>query len=106
MMPSVPSEPMRDLPADETGIAALRHDRGACFVGAGEDRGDLLRRGGLQHERRLAVIAVTPFDEIRRHGIGIANSVLVADDARERIQRLGRRGARRFGHCRRSIAGE
>ncbi len=94
----------RDLPADETGIAALRHDRGARLVGAGKDRRDLFRRAGLQDQSGLAAIEVAPFDEIRRHRLRIADGMLLADDARERVQRVGRGRKRRFRHGRCSAA--
>ena len=75
----------RNLPADEPGIAALRHDGRLRRVGAFEDRRDLLRLAGLEHERGLAAITVAPFDEIARHGCLVANRVLLADDADQRI---------------------
>ena len=78
----------RDLPADQPGIAALRHDGRLRRVGEFQDRRDLSRLAGLEHESGLAAIAVAPFDEIARHVRLVANSVLLADDADERIDRV------------------
>ena len=57
-------------------------------VGAFEDRRDLLRLAGLEHESGLAAIAVAPFDEIARHGRLVADRMLLADDAHQRIDRV------------------
>ena len=56
---------MRNLPADQAGIAALRHDRRARFVGELEDGRNFLDRARPQHHRRAAVIKVAHLDEIR-----------------------------------------
>jgi hypothetical protein len=65
----------------------LRHDGSLGGVGAFENRRHLSRFAGLQHERRLAAIAVAPFDEIGRHGGRVVNSVRGADDADKRTDR-------------------
>ena len=65
----------RDLSADQPGIAALRHDLRPGLVGKFQDRRDFFRAAGLQHERRLAAIAVAPFDEIASHFRLVANGV-------------------------------
>ena len=75
----------RDLPADQPGIAALRHDGRLGLVGEFQDRRDLSRFAGLEHQRRLAAIAVAPFDQIGRHAGFVANGVLLADDAGKRL---------------------
>jgi hypothetical protein len=82
----------RDLPADEAGIAALRHDGGRRLVGAFQDRGDLLRLAGPEHECSLAAIAVAPFHKIRRHGLFLADGMLLADDADQGIDGVPARG--------------
>ena len=84
----------RDLPADQPGIAALRHDGRLRRVGVFQDRRDLSRFAGLERESGSAAIAVSPFDEIARHVRLIANGVLLADDALDAsmVSRLG--GAR------------
>ena len=78
----------RDLPADQPGIAALRHDGRLRRVGVFQDRRDLSRFAGLEHESGSAAIAVAPFDEIARHVRLVANGVLLADDAHQRIDRV------------------
>ena len=78
----------RNLAADEAGIAALRHDRGPRLVGDLKDRRDLPGLSGLEHERRLAAIAVAPFHEIGRHRRLVADGVLRPHDADERIEGL------------------
>ena len=87
-----------NLPADETGIAALRDDGRARLVGELEDRGNLLRRSRLQHQRGLAVIAVAPLLQVRRHGLGIADRIGFADDASEGVER-GLRRALEWGRA-------
>ncbi len=48
------SPSMRHLAADQAGIAALRHDRGAGLVGQLEDLRNLLDRFRAQHQLRMA----------------------------------------------------
>src|SRR5262245_13595117 len=78
----------RDLAADQPGIATLRHDLRVRFVGALQDRRNFRRRARLEHERGVAKIAIAPFNEIRRHGLRVADRVVLADDADERVERL------------------
>ena len=78
----------RDLAADQPGIAALRHDRRSRLVGALHDRRNFGGRAWFEHERGVAEIAVAPFNEIRRHGLKVADRVVLADDADERVERL------------------
>ncbi len=54
----------RDLPADQPGVAALRHDGGLGLVGELEDRGHFVDRARPQHHRRVAVVEVAHLDQI------------------------------------------
>ena len=80
---------VRDLPADEAGIAALRHDRRARLVGELEDRGDLGDRARAQHHRRAAVIEIALLDEIGLLRGRIGDGVARADDRREPREEIG-----------------
>ena len=72
-----------DLPADETGIAALRDDRGRRFVGELEDVGHLRDRARPQHHRCVAVEHVTHLEQVWCLRLRIGDGVLVADDRDE-----------------------
>src|SRR4029079_15024975 len=67
-------------------MAALRHDGGPCRVGVCEDRRNLLGLAGLEHERGLPMITVPPFDEIGRHRLRVADGIVLAHDAHERVE--------------------
>ena len=80
----------RNLSADQSGIAALRHHRRFGFVGEFEDRRDFLRRAGAQHQRRTALIQATAFDQMRRERLRVGDGIFVADDLHEARQQVGR----------------
>ena len=83
---------MRDLAADEAGIAALRHDRGLGLVGEFQDRRDFGDRARPQHHRRMAVEQVAHFEEIRRLHLRIGDGEFLADDRREAGEQFGTDG--------------
>ena len=74
---------MRDLAADEAGIAALRHDGRCGVVGEHEDRGHFGNRSRAEHHRRMAMEQAAHFDEIRRLRLLISDGVSLADDRRK-----------------------
>ena len=80
----------RNLAADETGVAALRHDRGRRLVGELEDRRDLIDRAGTQHQRRAAVIEPAALDEEGLLRARIGDGVASADDRGEARDQFGR----------------
>ncbi len=69
-----------NLPADQSGIAALRHDRGAGVVGEFQDRRHLFGGLGAQDQRRVARPAVALLVQIGGLHIRIGDGVLFADD--------------------------
>ncbi len=69
----------RHLPADQPGIAALRHDAHAGLVAGGDDEGDLRGRARAHHGRRGAVIEPALLDEIGRHVLRRGEDVVRAD---------------------------
>ena len=79
----------RDLPADQPGIAALRHERRLGLVGELEDRHHFVDRAGPQQHRRAAVIEPAALDQERRERGRIGDGVFVADDGREARQQIG-----------------
>ncbi len=74
---------VRNLAADEPGIAALRHDRRRRLVGEAEDLRNLGDRGGPQHHRRAAAEHVAHLEEIRRLHLRVGDGVFLADDRGE-----------------------
>ncbi len=74
---------VRDLPADQAGIAALRHDRRFRRVGELEDCRYFRDRGRPQHHRRVALEQMPHLDEIRRLQRRIGDGVFFADDGGE-----------------------
>ena len=80
---------VRNLPADQAGIAALRHDRRRRRVGEFEDRRHFRDRRRPQHHRRVALEQIAHFDEIGRLQRRIGNGVSVADDRGEARQQSG-----------------
>ena len=94
---------VRGLPADETGIAALRHQRDFVLAGELADRGHLGSGAGPQHQRRAAVEQVAFLGDIGRDIGGVRDRIFVADDGAEFCDQLGRkrrRGALNDIHCR------
>ena len=81
---------LRDLPADEAGIAALRNDGRGRFVRELEDVGDLRHRARPQHDRGVAAEHVAHLQEIGRLRLRIGDGVLVAHDRNEAGQEIGR----------------
>ncbi len=67
---------LRDLAADQAGIAALRHDRGRGLVGELEDGGDLADAARPQHHRGVAAEHVAHLQEIGRLRLRIGDGVL------------------------------
>ena len=90
---------MRDLAADQPGIAALRHDRRAGLVGELEDCGTPRRpKPGRSTIGVRAVIEVAHLDQIGRLRLRIGDGVFLADDGGEaRQQRRIGRGRRLVG---------
>ena len=87
---------VRDLPADQPGIAALRHDRRAGLVGELEDGGDLGDRARPQHRRRRAAIEVAALDQVflllGRIGDGVFRSPTSAMKRASRSGAMARTG--------------
>ena len=81
---------LRDLPADQAGIAALRNDRGRGVVRELEDFGDLGDRARPQHHRGMSAKHVAHLDEIRRLRLRIGDGVLLPHDRDEAGQEIGR----------------
>ena len=74
---------VRDLPADQAGIAALRHDRGLGLVGELDDRCDFRDRARPQHQRRVAFPQVAHLDQISLLHLRVGDRVFLADDGGE-----------------------
>ena len=81
---------MRNLSADETGIAALRHDRGAGRIRQFQNLGNFGHRARPQHHRRVSAEHVAHLDQIRHLLRRIGDGEFVADDRREARQEIGR----------------
>ena len=79
---------MRNLPADQPGIAALRHDRRLRLVGEFEDRRYLRDRARPQHHRGVAMIEVAHLAQIRLLHGRIGDGVFLADDRGEAGQQI------------------
>ena len=82
---------MRGLPADQAGVAALRHQRDAVLAGKLADRGDFRGRTRAQHQRRMAVKQVAFFGGVRRDVGGVGHRIFVADDCAELGDQFGRK---------------
>ncbi len=84
---------LRDLSADQAGIAALRHDRRArsrsraCRIAATSRD-----RARPQHQRRVAAIQVAHLDQIGRLRLRIGDGVFLADDRGEAGEQIGGEG--------------
>ena len=87
---------VRDLPADQPGVAALRHDRGGRLVGDLEKLGDFLGRAGPQHDGRVPGPQRAEFDEIGRLLVLVGDGVLLADHGDQPRERLRRHGGDRL----------
>ena len=70
----------RRLPADQAGIAGLRHHGDAVRMGKRHDCRYLLGRAGPQHDRRAALVHVAPLAQIGQLQLGIGERVLRPDD--------------------------
>src|SRR5882757_2801405 len=68
----------RNLPAHQSGIAALGDDRGAAFMTNAQDRGDLRGGIGLEQKGRAAMIFAAPFFQMRRDFVWIGGEGLGA----------------------------
>ena len=79
----------RDLPADQAGIAALRHDRGAGVVGELQYCRNFGHRSRPQHHRRVTLEHVAHLDQIRRLQVWIGDGEFVADDCGETREQSG-----------------
>ncbi len=80
---------VRDLPADQPGIAALRHDRRAGLVGEPQDRGDLGDRARPQDRGRRAAIEIAALDQVFLLLGRIGDGVFFADQRDEARQQVG-----------------
>ena len=80
---------MRRLAANQSGVAALRHDRGAGRIGELEKLCDLGDGTGTQHHRRAPAIEVAHFDEVRKLGLRIGDCVFSPTIAAKRASRAG-----------------
>ena len=87
---------MRDLPADQPGIAALRHDRGLGFVGELEDRRHLVDRARPQHYRRVAVKEVAHLDQIGLLRRAVGDGIFGVDDTDKAGEQVGCERAHRL----------
>ena len=74
---------LRDLPADEAGIAALRDDRGPGLVRKLEDFRDLGDRSRPQHHRARPAKHVARLGEIGRLRLSIGYGVFASHDRHE-----------------------
>ena len=83
---------VRRLPADQAGVAALRHDRRAGLVRELEDGGDLGGRARPQHHRRAAVIEPAILDQVGLDIVRVGERVALADDGGEAGEEFGRDG--------------
>src|SRR5262249_34014620 len=75
--------PVRDLPADQPGVAALRNEWRARLVGELEDRRDLRHRPWAEHRGRAPVIKPTHLDQIRLLFSRLGDQIFAADDVAE-----------------------
>ena len=73
----------RRLPADQAGIAGLRHHGDAVPMGKRQDPRHLLGRARAQHDARAALVHVAPLAQIGQLLVGIGERVLRADDGGE-----------------------
>ncbi len=90
----------RNLPADEAGIAALRHDCGLRLLRELEDGGNLVGRSRLQHHGGAALVEVARLVQVGRHFARVADRMLRADDTREAFEhRFCGRGRGCGGFC-------
>ena len=80
---------LRDLAADQAGIAALRHDRGRGLVRELEDCRDLVDRARPQHQRADAAKHVARLGEIGRLRVAIGDGVFLPDDRDEACEQIG-----------------
>ena len=79
----------RNLPADQAGIAALRHDRRAGVVGEFQYRRNFGYRRRSQHHRRVALEHVAHLDQIRRLQVRVGDGEFLADDRGEAREERG-----------------
>jgi hypothetical protein len=79
----------RRLAADETGVAALRHNRRAGFVGEVEDLRDFRRQARAQHYRRAPAIETAVLDQVSFLLGGVGDGVFLADDGYEARDEVG-----------------
>ena len=82
----------RDLAADQSGIAALRHDGDALLMRELQDRADLARRSRAQHHRRSPEILVAPLLAVRLNIGRVCQRALVANNgckARKQLRGWG-----------------
>ena len=89
---------VRDLSADQAGVAALRHDRGRGLVGDLEQLGNLPGRARPQHHRRVAGPQRAELDQIGRLLVLVGDGVLLADHGDQAGERRGGDGGDGFAH--------
>ena len=80
---------MRGLPADETGITALRHDFRVRPVAERDDARNLFNTARPHHAERAAAIEAAVLDEVALHVGGIVDDMARADDLTEARQERG-----------------
>ena len=86
--------PVRHLAANQSGVAALRHNRRPRLGGKLHNLADFLDTSRPQHQRGAPGIKASRFRYIRLHVARCAQSVAVPDDRREAVEqgRVRRRG--------------
>ena len=89
---------VRNLSADQAGVAALRDDRGRGLVGDLEQLGHFLGRARPQHHRRVAGPQRAELDQIGRLLVLVGDGVLLADHGDQAGERCGRDGGDGFAH--------
>jgi len=80
---------LRNLSADEAGIAALRHDRGCALARELEDCGNLRNRARAQHHGASAAKHVARLGEVGRLRVAIGDRVFLPHDRDEAGQQIG-----------------
>jgi hypothetical protein len=86
----LPAGRIRRLPADETGVAALRHDARACFIADSKDASDVLRGCRLDDAGGAAAIKVARFGQVSVHFRPIRDEGGGSHDRRQAIAEIGR----------------
>ena len=80
---------MRRLTANQSGVAALRHDWSAGRIGELEKLCDFGDGTGTQHHRRAPAIEVAHLEEVRQLRLRIGDCVFLADNSGEASEQGG-----------------